>query len=211
MARAILGPHYDKYSQVLTAEDEAVLNQLQAKYKASLESAAATPAETVVDPWSVVGAVDYVKLTRDFGSVLISDALMDRCDTFARPSLSFSSTTASPPQMAAHHGPRKAHAPLAPSRHILFAPRFVRSLPLHLARRLILNPTFAGTKFSTASSAGGRSTCTQAAALPASRFTWVISCHFSSLNGFKCVAQGARRLRCCLTLILPRMSSTCPW
>ena len=97
MARAILGPHYDKYSQVLTAEDEAVLNQLQAKYKASLESAAATPAETVVDPWSVVGAVDYVKLTRDFGSVLISDALMDRCNTFARPSLPFSSLNNPPP------------------------------------------------------------------------------------------------------------------
>ena len=78
MARAILGPHYEKYSKVLTAEDEAVLNQLQARLKASLESDAAKPAETVVDPWSVSGAVDYVKLTRDFGSVLISDALMDR-------------------------------------------------------------------------------------------------------------------------------------
>jgi hypothetical protein len=54
------------------------LNQLQAKYKASLESSAAKPADTVVDPWSVVGAVDYVKLTRDFGSSLISDTLMDR-------------------------------------------------------------------------------------------------------------------------------------
>jgi hypothetical protein len=78
MARAILGPHYEKYSQVLSAEDEAVLNQLQAKYKASLESAAVKPADTVVDPWSVVGAVDYVKLTRDFGSLVISDSLMDR-------------------------------------------------------------------------------------------------------------------------------------
>jgi hypothetical protein len=78
MARAILGPHYEKYSQVLTAEDEAVLNRLQSKYKESLQSAVSQPAETVVDPWSVSGAVDYVKLTRDFGSLLISDALMDR-------------------------------------------------------------------------------------------------------------------------------------
>jgi tryptophanyl-tRNA synthetase len=83
MARAILGPHYEKYSTVMTAEDEAVLNQLQSKYKASLQSAESKPAETVVDPWSVSGAVDYVKLTRDFGSVLISDTLMDRLSSRA--------------------------------------------------------------------------------------------------------------------------------
>ena len=84
MARAILGPHYENYSKVLTAEDEAVLNQLQAKYKASQEGAAVKPAETVVDPWSVVGAVDYNHLSRDFGSVLICDALIDRWNFCAR-------------------------------------------------------------------------------------------------------------------------------
>ncbi len=117
MARAILGPHYEKYSQVLTAEDEAVLNQLQSKYKASLESVASKPAETVVDPWSVSGAVDYVKLTRDFGSVLISDTLMDRL--LFRSSCSFPSN---PPllQVATHYGPRQAHAPLAASWNFLF-------------------------------------------------------------------------------------------
>ena len=34
--------------------------------------------ETVVDPWTVTGKVDYAKLIRDFGSQPISDALIAR-------------------------------------------------------------------------------------------------------------------------------------
>ena len=34
--------------------------------------------ETVVDPWTVTGKVDYAKLIRDFGSQPISEALIAR-------------------------------------------------------------------------------------------------------------------------------------